>query len=115
MVIYEVNLLIDSDVFLEYKQWLDNHILEMLRFPGFIKARILQPILADSEALDQKAITIQYELEDAKALETYLTKHAPKMRGEGVNRFDEKFQATRRTFEVESTINSSGVEPSSNL
>lgn len=108
MVIYEVNLSIDSDVFLEYKQWLDDHILEMLQFPGFIKARILQPILADSEALEQKAITIQYELEDAKALETYLTKHAPKMRGEGVNQFEGKFQATRRTFEVLSTVELKG-------
>jgi hypothetical protein len=109
MVIYEVNLSIDSDIFLEYKQWLDDHILEMLRFPGFIKARILQPILADSEAHDQKAITIQYELEDAKALETYLTEYAPKMRGDGVSRFEGKFSATRRTFEVVSTVELKGL------
>jgi hypothetical protein len=101
MVIYEVNLLIDNKIVLEYKQWLDNHILEMLQFPGFIKARILKPIMAGIEAHDQKAITIQYELEDAKALETYLTKYAPKMRGDGINRFEGKFSTTRRSFKVD--------------
>jgi hypothetical protein len=110
MVIYEVNLLINSDVFSEYKQWLDDHILEMLQFPGFIKATILKPILADSEAHDQKAITIHYELEDAKALETYLTEYAPKMRGDGISRFKGKFSATRRTFEIDATVELKGLK-----
>ena len=43
MVIYEVNLSIDGDVYTQFQLWLIEHVKEILQLPGFIKARILKP------------------------------------------------------------------------
>lgn len=45
MVIYEVNLSIDEEIYEQFKSWLKSHVKEMLQFPGFIKAQILRKCL----------------------------------------------------------------------
>ncbi|STX41142.1 Uncharacterised protein [Legionella donaldsonii] len=104
MVVYEVNLSIDKDIFKEYKDWLDEHIQEMLKFPGFINATVMYQSMDGDNSDNQKHLTVQYQLESAEDLQHYFKEHAPKMRGDGVKRFSGRFTATRRTFEVESVI-----------
>lgn len=104
MVIYEVNLSIDNEIFGEYKAWLDPHILEMLELPGFLNATVLNQTMDASSTDLQKHLTIQYQLESANDLQSYFDEHAASMRGDGVNRFEGRFSATRRTFEVQETI-----------
>ena len=103
MVIYEVNLSIDPEVYQEYKNWLDEHIQEMLTFPGFLNATVMHQSMGD-DADSRKHLTVQYQLESMDDLQNYFSEHAPKMRGDGVKRFEGRFSATRRTFEVESVI-----------
>ena len=104
MVIYEVNLSIDNEIYQDYKIWLDEHILEMLKFDGFLNATVMRQSVNADESDAQTHLTVQYQVERAEDLQTYFTEHALKMRGDGVKRFEGRFTATRRTFEVESVI-----------
>ncbi|MFO8840745.1 DUF4286 family protein [Legionella pneumophila serogroup 1] len=104
MVVYEVNLSIDNDIYKEYKGWLDEHIQEMLKFPGFVNATVMHQSLDSNRSDNQTHITVQYQIESVEDLQNYFEEHAPKMRGDGVNRFNGRFTATRRTFEVEAVI-----------
>lgn len=102
MVIYEVNLAIDSYIYPKFQLWLKEHAQEMLQFPGFIKARILKPENQDMSG--QEKLTVQYNLENRQALEVYFTDYAPKMRGDSIALFKDKFSAERRIFEVLDTL-----------
>lgn len=102
MVIYEVNLAIDGDIFTQYQLWLKEHVKEMLQFPGFIKACILKP---ETDFISSKEkLTVQYQLEDRESLAVYFNKFPAKMREDGINRFKDKFSAERRIFEVQENI-----------
>ena len=105
MVIYEINLSIDTEIYIAYKAWLNEHIIEMLKFPGFLKATVLNQTIDADDYDVQEHVTVQYQLESAKDLQNYFDEHATKMREDGVNRFDGRFSATRRIFEIEATIN----------
>lgn len=102
MIIYEVNLAIDEDIYSQFQLWLKEHAKEMLQFPGFIKASILKP---ENESVSGKEkLTIQYQLENRKSLDVYFTQFAAKMREKGISKFTDKFSAERRIFEVQDNI-----------
>lgn len=101
MVIYEVNLAIDPDIYPQFQLWLKKHASDMLQFPGFLQANILKP---ENEKTIQEYLTVQYHLVNRKALTIYLEKFAIKMREEGLIHFKDKFSAQRRIFDVEETI-----------
>ncbi|WP_241480585.1 DUF4286 family protein [Legionella norrlandica] len=42
MVIYEVSLTIDADVYSQFRLWLSKHVREIIEFPGFIQACIFE-------------------------------------------------------------------------
>jgi hypothetical protein len=42
MVVYEVNLDVNADVFAAYRAWLDEHIGSMLALPGFVGAEVFE-------------------------------------------------------------------------
>jgi hypothetical protein len=102
MVIYEVNLTINKDVYPEFGLWLKGHVKEMLQLPGFIKAKILKP--ENEPLLKQEKLTVQYQLENRAFLELYFTQFATEMRKEGLSRFPDKFSSERRIFEIEEHI-----------
>lgn len=102
MIIYEVNLNIDREIYSEYKLWLMDHAKEMLQFQGFIQATLLKQ--EQSEEADQEQLTIQYQLEKKEDLDKYLIENAPKMREDGIKRFKDKFSATRRVFKVQEIL-----------
>lgn len=102
MVIYEVNLAIDGDIFTPFQLWLKDHVKEMLQFPGFIKACILKPEIETSSSKEK--LTVQYQLEDRESLTVYFNRFAAKMREDGISRFKDKFSAERRIFEVKENI-----------
>ena len=102
MIIYEVNLSIDKEIYSEYKLWLKEHVKEMLQFPGFIQASLLKQ--EEDEVSEQEKLTVQYQLEGRDYLEKYFIECAPKMREEGIKRFKDKFSATRRIFKVQDIL-----------
>ncbi len=103
MIIYEVNLTIDNEIYAEFQLWLKQHINDMLKFPGFNQANLLK--LEQDEFSDKQQLTIQYQLENRNDLEIYFTKFATQMREAGIQRFNNKFSVTRRIFEIIVTAN----------
>ncbi|MBA2656401.1 MAG: DUF4286 family protein [Tatlockia sp.] len=102
MVIYEVNLAIEEEIYPQFKLWLKGHIGEMLQFPGFMQATILKP---ENEDLNgKKKLTVHYQLKNRMALEIYFEKFAAIMREQGTKLFNCKFSSERRIFEIEETI-----------
>jgi Domain of unknown function (DUF4286) len=94
MVIYEVNLNIHNEIYHDYYQWLLEHINDMLKFEGFNSAEVG---LVEHEEEDGKIrIRVSYFINTYGNLRHYLTNHAPKMRAEGVEKFGDKFTASRR-------------------
>ena len=95
-VIYEVNLAVEQDIAEAFGQWLEAHIEEMVRLPGFIDATWHQ--LEGTPAAVKWSI--HYRLVSLEAYERYITQDAPKMRGDGLTRFGGQFEATRRLLSV---------------
>lgn len=94
--IYEVNLSVDPEVVEDYLGWLRPHIDEMLTLPGFESADLVAWEGADE---GWARFTVTYVLQSREDLTAYVEVHAPRMRGDGVNRFEGRFRATRRIGE----------------
>jgi hypothetical protein len=98
-VIYEVRLEVDEVIVAEVDVWLREHIVEMLRLPGFTAAEILDDAPLPVPADDKVRRTVQYQVESRDALTRYLREQAPRMREAGAQRFGERMQATRRVLQ----------------
>ena len=90
MIIYEVNLNIEENIFNDYLDWLKTHIKEMLSFDGFQSARLFR------HAEEENQLVVHYEVTSKEDLNNYFENHAARMREDGINRFGNQFTATRR-------------------
>lgn len=97
MIVYEVNLDVDSAIADEYRAWLAEHIAHMLDLPGFTGAHTFE-VVDPAPAPDRIVFCVQYQLRDAAALDAYLRDHAARMRADGVARFGERQRASRRVL-----------------
>lgn len=95
MVLYEVNLQIDPEIYEAYQSWLPEHIKALLTLPGFISAECFEVDSAREES-PKKQISVLYRLSDRASLDRYLTEDAPRMRKAATDLFGSQFQATRR-------------------
>jgi len=104
VLIYEVNLAVDRPISGAFTSWLAVHIRQMLALPGFEGARVYRRRPEDEGLVDDGRLhlTVHYTLADRAALETYLTEHAGRMRGESQRRFGGRFAASRRVLEATS-------------
>ncbi len=93
MIIYEVNLSIESALESAFIPWLKTHMDEMLKFDGFIDASLFMDVESDHAA---KNWVVQYKVESMAHLEDYFNLHANRMRQEALDRFCDGFTATRR-------------------
>lgn len=101
MIIYEVNLTINNDIYDEYHQWLVDHIKIMLTFQGFRHAELAKEKFLDDDI--KTKLTVRYFLESEQDLNDYFNKYAQSMREDGIKRFGDKFTAFRRVF-IESSL-----------
>lgn len=107
MVLYEVNIAVDSDIAGRYAHWLETHVQEMLSLPGFEHADVYHrhPEDEGAPAQGRKLWTLHYRVSDRQALVHYLTHEAPRMRKQAIERFGEdKFAITRRILEPTSLV-----------
>ena len=100
MIVYAVQLEMDAALHDEYLAWLHEHVREMLALPGFEGAEILTRMEPPPPS-DRCVLTVHYRLRDRAAWETYLAKHAPRMREAGLARFGEKVRASRQVLRAE--------------
>ncbi|RDI42596.1 DUF4286 family protein [Aquicella lusitana] len=94
MVIYEVNLNVSHEIYDDYYKWLLEHIKAMLKLDGFKKAEI--GLIKGEEDDGKKHIRVNYLVDSYNHLKQYLTHDAPAMRVEGLQKFGDKFSASRR-------------------
>ena len=94
-IIYEVTLQIDADIEGEYDAWLAEHAAEMLALRGFTSAEI-STIESDEAAPAQVGRVVHYRLQNRAALDAYFHDHAARMRDDGIKRFGNRVQASRR-------------------
>ncbi len=90
MILYEVSIVVDNDIYEEYLTWLDDHVQELLKLEGFSKAEIW----CDQNQSNQ--IICHYHIESEKHYTDYIEIHSPKLRADGTRRFEGKFQIERR-------------------
>ena len=94
MVIYEVNLAVNSTISETYAQWLRQHIAEILTLDGFIEAKWYK---VDPELKTETVhFCVHYSLHSQEALQAYFTDHAPRLREDGLKQFPNQFTAHRR-------------------
>lgn len=101
MVIYEVSLFVDSDIYQEFYTWLQEHATEMLQFSGFMGAIILTPQESNE---DKQTLIIQYRLRSQADLDRYFSEFAAGMREKGIKRFGDRFSAQRRIMEIKEVL-----------
>lgn len=95
-VIYEVTLTADAAIAAEFDPWLARHVEDMVHLPGFLDADIERADPPDDTHVMRVA---RYRVESRAALERYFAEYAAAMRAAGIERFGERFTATRRVLE----------------
>ncbi len=93
--IYEVTLSVDREIVEAFDAWLADHVQEMLDIPGFLKAETFE--LEDDEEGRARRVT-HYYLASEEDLEEYIAGPANTLRRMGIERFADRFQASRRVL-----------------
>lgn len=101
MIKYEVTLCVNKEIYTVFLQWLKHHAGEMLKYKGFISAKVYQQLECEG---NNKMFVACYELETLEHLNDYLKNHAQAMREDGVRKFGDKFSATRRVLALEEAL-----------
>ncbi len=96
MIEYEVTLVVEDAIAEVHLRWLHEHVAGLLTLPGFVDASLAE--LVDPQTPGHRGWCVRYRLRDEAALATYLREHAPAMRGDGLARFGDRFQAQRRVL-----------------
>jgi hypothetical protein len=106
VLIYEVNLEVDADIRSAFAEWLPGHIQQILQLEGFRKARWFSRNPADEGLSDTSKTlwTIHYEIDQRKNLDDYLIHHAARMRQDAIDRFSDRFKASRRILNFEASF-----------
>ncbi len=95
-LIYEVSLDLHPDIQSEYDAWLEDHVTEMLTIPGFLSAEISRIDPQEDPHDDWPRRCIRYRVASQEVFDDYLQNHAPRMRALGVEKFGDRFRASRR-------------------
>ena len=93
--IYEVTVSVDREIADAFDAWLAEHVREMLEIPGFLKAETFE--IEDDDVGRVRRVT-HYYLASEEDLENYLAGPANAMRQSGIDRFADKFVASRRVL-----------------
>ena len=94
-IVYEVNLSICNSIIDQYLPWLQTHVQEMLQFKGFKRAHVYQE-LQEVNINSQTNVIVQYQIETLEELTDYFDHQSHKMRQHAVDKFGDRFSATRR-------------------
>lgn len=96
MLIYEVNIEIEPEIYDQYKEWIGPHAKEVTMHKGFQKVDIFE---TKSDAL-KPIFVCHYWLDSKESLDVYLRDHAPKLRAEADKKFGSKIKGIRRILNI---------------
>jgi len=101
LTVYEVTLSVDKDVEDTFVEWLRHHIDDMLKLENiFLSAegfKIEENVAAPTTKVE---FVVQYRCAHRGCLEEYLAKYAAHMRSDALKRFEGKFSASRRIYQL---------------
>lgn len=95
--LYEVRLQVDPIIAPEFEIWLKDHVQQMLEIEGFLSASIWKEELSNEPAAPIVWVC-HYSLKNRSSLEDYFMHHAGRMRADGLQRFGDRFKASRRVM-----------------
>lgn len=98
MILYNVTIKVEPDVAEEWVAWMkDEHIPELMATGLFTDSRLFR--LLGMDETDGITYAAQYFCKDKGDYKKYISDHADKMRGKGLERFKDKFVAYRTVME----------------
>lgn len=96
MIIYEVKISIDQDVEQEWLEWMKKEHAPDVVATGYAKSfQVLKPIEEAS-----RTYFFQYIFDSLQDFETYKKEEALRLKLDVIERYPNKFEASRRLFEV---------------
>jgi hypothetical protein len=108
-LIYDVECELDPDIVADYDAWLPGHVRDVLACEGFLGATIEA---LETPAGERQRRRIQYQLENAAALDHYLENKATQLRTETAERFGGRVHCERRVFKPREELLPPALEPS---
>lgn len=101
-VIYEVALEVDPAIVVAYDTWLEGHMRRVLEQEGFESGHVFR---SDETVADgwQRRI-VHYHVRSAADLDRYLEQAASTLRAEGLDKWGDRFRATRRILTPRSEL-----------
>lgn len=100
MILYEVNIKVNNGIFEKYYDWLNNHMLDMLKITGFKKASIFENVTNNHISNNANELTVVYEVNSKEDLENYFNNQAESMRSQAVELFGDYINISRRVLEL---------------
>lgn len=98
MYIYNVTINIDESAHNEWLSWIQDHIQEVLATGKFVSAKLTQVLV--EEEMGGVTYSVQYTANTREDLDEYYEKDAPKLRGDGLQKFANKMVAFRTELKV---------------
>jgi hypothetical protein len=99
MILYNVTVNIDSDVEMDWVQWMkETHIPEVMK-TGYFTGNKMLKMLSEADDETGKTYAIQYTADNLGKLEEYLEKAAPKLQKQSIIRYGTKMAAFRSVLE----------------
>lgn len=95
VVLYEVTLTVEQEIAEEYAEWLSPHIREILDLDEVAGASWWR---VESDDPNTVSWCVKYEFPNREAYQSYLDNHAERLRGDGLERFGGRFEASRRVM-----------------
>lgn len=99
MVIYEVNIRVNNNIYNQYMDWLKNHLQDMLKIDGFNHVNVYNNC-ENNKLNSTKMVVVQYEVESLTKLQDYFNHQAQKMRSATLELFGDSIQINRRVLEA---------------
>jgi hypothetical protein len=93
MWIYEVNVRLEKTIEADYRAWLSEHMEQVKQTGGFTSYAQFE---VESEEANYTRICVHYHALSREVITQYLLHQAPLLRADGMQRFGERFSATRR-------------------
>lgn len=107
VLVYEVNLVFQKKTFEEHKEWMLEHIDDMVKANEFTGAHIYQQVNMDptnDAHMREYSMTVHYYIDTYERLKAYLEKQARNMRSQVVETFADRYMVWRRVFVLSKQI-----------
>lgn len=107
VVVYEVNLSIKKEIYEKNKEWLIDHIKDMVNINKFMRVNIYHQLNldpTDDSFVKVHRLTARYYISSYDHLKSYLEQRAKNMRNQVREKFGDDYTVFRRVFTLEQEI-----------